>query len=110
MLLGFPQFGIIPHSAVIPPAKVPLPFVSSLHLSVQVAPDKEPTLIVLADCISVDTYRLPVLVEVKLVVLVVAKPAAVTDPAAVVESALSEAIAVMFGCFCHSSVSTCSCV
>ena len=50
-----PLFEIIPLAAVIPPAKVPSQFASSLHLTVHVAPFKVPTLMVPADCISVDT-------------------------------------------------------
>ena len=64
----FPPLDTMPHEAVIPPAKVPSPFASSLHVSVHVAPVKVPTLMVPADCISVETYKIPVLIESELIV------------------------------------------
>ena len=46
------------------------PCASSLHLSVHVEPARVPTLMVLVDCMRVDTYKMPVLMEPKLAALV----------------------------------------
>ena len=41
-----------------------VPVGSSLHLSVQVAPDSEPTLMCPAVCMVIDTYKTPVLIHI----------------------------------------------
>ena len=65
---------------------MPSPFASSLHLSVHVEPDNVPTLMLPSDCISVDTYKIPVLIEPELVVPVVLNEPAAISPVAVVEA------------------------
>jgi len=66
-----PYVDTISHGVVIHLAKVQSPFASSLHLTVHVEPCNVPTIMVPDDCTMVDTYRMSVLMDPKLAVLVV---------------------------------------
>jgi hypothetical protein len=59
-----------------------------------------------SDCISVETNKIPVLIEPELVVPVVLNEPAVISPVAVIEATLSEVSIFIVGCLPARALST----